>query len=202
MNPHFIFNSMNSIQSYISGNDNFTAMTYLSKFAQLMRGILDHSRKSMISLEEETTVLNLYIELERLRFKHKFDYKLNIDPILNPETTYIPPMLVQPFVENAIKHGLKRLDSGGLLKIDFTKKNSLIKCTIEDNGIGRDLASAMKKGSDKNHQSLGMQVTRERIDAFKIEKNVQCDLQIVDLKNKEDEPEGTRVYVLFPFEEE
>jgi LytS/YehU family sensor histidine kinase len=176
MNPHFIFNSMNSIQSYISGNDNFTAMAYLSKFAQLMRGILENSREAMISLEEEINTLVLYIELEQLRFKNKFDYKLEFGPEIYPETTYIPPMLVQPFVENAIKHGLRNKDGKGLLKIGFRKRNRLIECIIEDNGIGREQAKAMYNERNKNHQSLGMQVTHDRIDAFKKDKNANSNL--------------------------
>ncbi len=202
MNPHFIFNSMNSIQSYISGNDNFTAMTYLSKFAQLMRGILENSREAMISLEEEINTLILYIELEQLRFKNKFDYKLEFDPEIYPETTYIPPMLVQPFVENAIKHGLRNKDGNGLLKIGFKKRDRLIECTIEDNGIGRELAKTMNEMRNKDHQSLGMQVTHERIDAFKKDKNANSNLKIIDLKNKEGKASGTLVNVLFPYEEE
>jgi len=202
MNPHFIFNSMNSIQSYISGNDNFTAMTYLSKFAQLMRGILENSRQVMISLEDEINTLNLYVELEQLRFKNKFEFKLQVDPTLYPETTYIPPMLVQPFAENAIKHGLKNINGNGLLDIRFAKKDGLIKCIIKDNGIGRESASTMNENRSKDHQSLGMQVTKERIDAFKHEKNSNSNLEIIDLKNNEGKASGTKVNVLFPYEEE
>lgn len=202
MNPHFIFNSMNSIQSYISGNDNFTAMTYLSKFAQLMRGILENSRQVMISFEEEITTLNLYIELEQLRFKNKFEFKLTIEPELHPDITYIPPMLVQPFAENAIKHGLKNKDGNGLLQINFTKKDRLIECVIEDNGIGREQANALNKNKSKDHQSLGMQVTRERLEGLKRDKNVKSELSIIDLTNDEGKAAGTRVIVTFPFEEE
>jgi tetratricopeptide (TPR) repeat protein len=202
MNPHFIFNSMNSIQSYISGNDNFTAMTYLSKFAQLMRGILENSRQVMISLQDEINTLNLYVELEQLRFKSKFIFTLHIEPDLYPETTFIPPMLVQPFAENAIKHGLKNIDGNGLLQIAFSRKDSLIQCTIEDNGIGREMAGILNENKSKNHQSLGMQVTKERIDAFKKDKSTKSMLEIVDLKNEDGKALGTKVLVMFPFEEE
>ncbi|MCD4731387.1 MAG: hypothetical protein K8R74_12350, partial [Bacteroidales bacterium] len=133
---------------------------------------------------------------------NKFDFRLKIDPELYPETTYIPPMLVQPFVENAIKHGLKNKDGDGLLKIGFTKKDRLIECVIEDNGIGREQANAMNKDRNKDHQSLGMQVTHERIDAFKKEKNTDSDLNIIDLKSKDGKGSGTKVNVLFPYEEE
>jgi len=202
MNPHFIFNSMNSIQSYISGNDNFTAMTYLSKFAQLMRGILENSRQVVITLQDEINTLNLYVELEQLRFKNKFKFKLYVDPALYPETTYIPPMLVQPFAENAIKHGLKNIDDNGLLNIGFSKKDGLIECVIEDNGIGREQANAINKNRNKDHQSLGMQVTRERLAALSTEKRTNSSFEITDLKNKKGESEGTRVIIKMPFENE
>ncbi len=136
MNPHFIFNSMNSIQSYISGNDSFTAMTYLSKFAQLMRFILENSRKSMVSLEDEISTLTLYMELEKIRFKDKFEFDLKVDPKIIKDSVFVPPMLIQPFVENAIKHGFKNIESKGLLTVDFQLEIGSMKCTITDDGIG------------------------------------------------------------------
>ena len=202
MNPHFIFNSMNSIQSYISGNDNFTAMTYLSKFAQLMRGILENSRQVMITLQDEINTLNLYVELEQLRFRNKFEFKLHVDPDLFPETTFIPPMLVQPFAENAIKHGLKNNGDNGLLNIGFSKKDGLIECVIQDNGIGREKANALNENYNKDHQSLGMQVTRERLTALSTEKRTNSSFEITDLKNRNGESEGTRVIIKMPFENE
>jgi tetratricopeptide (TPR) repeat protein len=202
MNPHFIFNSMNSIQSYISGNDNNTAMSYLSKFARLMRGILENSRKSMIPLEDEVETLNLYIELERLRFKNKFEFKMELDQGLDQEGMYVPPMLIQPFVENAIKHGLVNKGGDGLLKLSFTKEDKLIRCIVEDNGIGRDQAGLSKNKQSSGHRSLGMQVTRERMDAIKKELNIDCDFKIIDLKDENGQACGTRVEILIPFEEE
>lgn len=202
MNPHFIFNSMNSIQSYISGNDNNTAMSYLSKFARLMRGILEHSRQSMISLQDELETLSLYIELEQLRFKDKYNYVLEIDPQIDREMIFVPPMLIQPFVENAIKHGLVNKNGKGLLKIALSKENKLIRCVVEDNGIGRIKADAGKSQGDKPHRSLGMQVTRERMEALKAELDVDCDFIITDLKDENGEPLGTRVDILIPYEAE
>jgi len=128
---------MNSIQSFISGNDSFTAMTYLSKFAQLMRFILENSRKSFIALSDEINTLELYIELERIRFNKEFNFEISVDPEIPVDAVYIPPMLIQPFVENAIKHGLRDSVSEGLLEIIFTKKSNLITCLVRDNGIGR-----------------------------------------------------------------
>ncbi|MBE0648475.1 MAG: DUF2225 domain-containing protein [Bacteroidales bacterium] len=200
MNPHFIFNSMNSIQSYISGNDNKTAMSYLSKFARLMRGILEHSRQSMIPLGEEVETLNLYIELERLRFKNKFEYTQELDSQLDLEGLYVPPMLIQPFVENAIKHGLVNKGGDGFLKLSFKKEDKVIRCIVEDNGIGRDQAALLKTMQSKGHRSLGMQVTRERIEALNKEMNTHCDFTILDMKDDKGKACGTRVEILIPFE--
>jgi tetratricopeptide (TPR) repeat protein len=202
MNPHFIFNSMNSIQSYISGNDSFTAMTYLSKFAQLMRNILENSRKSFIVLSDEINTLELYIELERTRFKQKFDYQITIEPGLPVETAYIPPMLIQPFVENSIKHGLRNRTDKGLLEIEFRQNNQFIICIVTDNGVGRKNAMELDTGKDKSHQSLGMQVTRERLESLSKEKKIDLKFKITDLKDKKGKAEGTEVLVQIPYEME
>ncbi|MCF8403928.1 MAG: tetratricopeptide repeat protein [Bacteroidales bacterium] len=202
MNPHFIFNSMNSIQSYISDNDSFTAMTYLSKFAQLMRYILENSRKSLISLEDEINTLQLYIELEKIRFKQTFDFKLEVDNGLHPASTYIPPMLIQPLVENAIKHGLRNKGSLGLLELGFTRKNGVLSCTVRDNGIGRKMAGEINRDRDKNHKSVGMQVTLERLEALSEKYRQKAGMEIQDLITNEGEASGTLVKINIPYETE
>ena len=200
MNPHFIFNSLNSIQSYISGNDALTAMTYLSKFAKLMRYILENSREKMISLEDEVNTLQLYIELERIRFKQKFDFSIKIDPKLQPETTYIPPMLIQPFVENSIKHGLRNIKEQGHLQLNFKLNHEVIFCSINDNGIGRVQAQKIDKNKKGKHKSLGMHLTKERIEALNSESKSDIKVEIIDLKNEKGEPAGTEVQITLPFE--
>lgn len=200
MNPHFIFNSMNSIQSFISGNDSFTAMTYLSKFAQLMRNILENSRKSLITLLDESNTLELYMELEQTRFNKKFEFIIDIDPELSPEEVYIPPMLIQPFVENAIKHGLRNKEGLGLLEVEFRTNYNLLNCIIRDNGIGREKAEALKKESSKSHRSQGMEVTRERLSAISRSKNINVNFEITDLKKENGTAAGTQVVVNLPFE--
>jgi len=201
MNPHFIFNSMNSIQSYISGNDNFTAMTYLSKFAQLMRRILENSRNKMIPLEDEIATLRLYTELEGLRFKDKFKTRFDIDPGLELDATYVPPMLIQPFVENAIKHGFKTREKDGLLKVSIEESADHLLCIVEDNGAGRGNIEGDGK-NDSEHRSLGLQVTRERMLALQRELGFHCDFRIMDLKDENWEASGTRVEIMIPFEKE
>jgi len=200
MNPHFIFNSMNSIQSFISGNDSFTAMTYLSKFAQLMRNILEISRKPLVALSEEISTLELYIELERIRFNKNFNFEIVIDPEIPAEAVYIPPMLLQPFAENAIKHGLRDKVSKGLLEIEFTKNGNLISCMVRDNGIGRKKAMAKKNEKGKTYTSLGMEVTQERLSSLSHGKNVSCNFEISDLKNENGDAAGTQVIINIPYE--
>lgn len=202
MNPHFIFNSLNSIQSYISGNDSFTAMTYLSKFARLMRFILDNSRKSMILFSDEINTLELYMELERIRFNEKFDIQIKVSDQIFPEMIYVPPMLLQPFVENAIRHGLRHKEEKGTLEVEFKKKNGILECTVKDNGIGRKKAAEFNKDRNSEHQSLGMTVTQERLQSLKKDKNIQVRMEISDLKNNTGEGTGTLVTVFIPFEEE
>jgi len=191
---------MNSIQSFISGNDSFTAMTYLSKFAQLMRFILENSRKSFIALSDEINTLELYIELERIRFNKEFNFEISVDPEIPVDAVYIPPMLIQPFVENAIKHGLRDSVSEGLLEIIFTKKSNLITCLVRDNGIGRERAQINKSETGKTHVSLGMQVTQERLISLSQGTSVSYNFEISDLENKNREATGTQVIINLPGE--
>ena len=200
INPHFIFNALNSIQSYISANDGLQAMTYLAKFSQLMRNILENSRKSMIILEEEIDTITLYMELEAMRFNKNFDFKVSVHPDLIPAQTHIPPMLIQPFVENSIKHGFRNLDKHGHLRIAFEKNNGTITCVVNDNGIGREQAMKNNPARDRKHVSLGMQVTSERLSAIGKARKVDAGFIIDDLKTTDGKNEGTRVTMQLPYE--
>lgn len=202
INPHFMFNALNSVQSYISGNDNLKAMSFLAKFSQLMRSILENSRKSMVSLEEEINTLTLYMELEAMRFKNTFDFQIRVDKKLRPSKTFIPPMLVQPFVENAVKHAFRDLDKKGKLTIDFNRENGTVHCVVEDNGVGRAKSLNQKRGAGKQHVSLGMQVTRERLETLKSEKKSPAGFEVTDLKSAEGKASGTRVNITMPYETE
>lgn len=198
MNPHFIFNSLNSIQSFISERDTIDAERYLSKFAKLMRLILDNSRQSYILLEDEINTLNLYLELEQLRFDKRFDFEININNI-DDEFTLVPPMLAQPYVENAILHGLAS-KTGGLITIDYKQIGNKIICSIDDNGIGRKESEKLKKNQIHKKSSLGIKVTQERIDLLSEERKLDLKIEITD-KYDNEEALGTKVIIEMPFTE-
>lgn len=204
MNPHFIFNSLNSIQSYITSNDQFHAETYLSKFAKLMRSILENSRHAFISLEQDLATLKIYIELEHLRFEGQFVYHIEVDETIDIENTYLPPMLLQPYIENAIVHGLVgHSNNQGQLKINFQQlNNETIKCIIEDNGIGREKARDLKNRSVKPYKSLGIQVTKERMEILSEINKVNFEEKYIDLKDQNHKAIGTRVELYIPFEKD
>lgn len=164
MNPHFIFNALASIQSLISKQDHKTARYYLAKFGKLMRAILENSRSEKISLAEETELLENYLALERFSRGNSFDYNINIADNCAPEDMEIPPMLLQPFVENAIIHGVTNSDKRGMIKLHFSQPNGQLRSEIEDNGIGRERAAQIKNSFDKTHKSVSLEVTRERLE--------------------------------------
>lgn len=197
MNPHFIFNALNSIQSYVVSNEVIKANDYLSKFANLIRSFLDSSRSKYISVSEEIKLLSLYAEMEKLRFDNKFDFQINVDPNIN-QLIEIPTMILQPFVENAINHGLRYKKSKGYLHIDFNQTEHELICTIKDNGIGRQKASEIKAKSKKGYQSQGMEITRERLETYNKLNNSRVKFLIQDLFAAEEEEVGTLIVVKFP----
>jgi ligand-binding sensor domain-containing protein len=196
MDPHFIFNSLNSIQHFITRNDKDSARGYLSKFAKLMRLILNSSREETVSLAEEVDTLKLYIDLERLRFDYKFDYEINIDDALDPDEVEVPTMLLQPYIENAIIHGLKnKTDGQGLLKMNISLVGEEgVKVIIEDNGIGRKKAAEIRSQKLDKYKSLGMQVTQDRLKLWSSSQE-EPTVSITDLFDNNNQPVGTRVEV-------
>jgi ligand-binding sensor domain-containing protein len=199
MNPHFIFNALNTIQRFIVENDKKKAYNYLEKFGALIRNTLENSRKKFITISDERQMLGLYLELESKRFEDQFEYEINVDPTLS-QAHSIPPMLIQPYVENSIRHGLIPKKSKGKVSINITVKDEQLMCTIEDNGIGREAALALKKSDDK-HQSLGMKLTENRISLLKEEEKSDFSVNIIDLKNEEGEATGTRVEIVLPLKQ-
>jgi LytS/YehU family sensor histidine kinase len=200
MNPHFIFNCLNSINRFIIVNDNEAASEYLTKFAKLIRQVLENSRGEKISLATEIETLKLYIEMESLRFLDKFQYTLEIDPRLRVERYVVHPMLIQPYVENAIWHGLMHRRTKGLLSISFCLAENGLKVVIRDNGVGREKAKQIKESQLVPKKSYGMKVTAERMALLSKNLNVPVSVTVEDLHNEQHVAEGTEVILLLPLE--
>ena len=194
MNPHFMFNSLNSINNFILKNDPENASGYLTKFSRLMRLILDNSRSEWILLENELKALELYIQLEVVRFDEVFEYELILDPSVDIATTYVPPMIIQPYVENAIWHGLlHRHAPGGKLVIRIWRENEVLHINVEDNGVGRREAALRKSKSATKQKSHGLKITAERIDIVNRIYNVDAKIKIDDLTGYNGTATGTKV---------
>jgi streptogramin lyase len=199
MNPHFIFNALNSIQNFINKNDEESANVYLSKFAALMRLILDNTKKGTIPLSDELKLLDIYLSLEKLRFKAKFDYTITVDSSISTEMQLIPSMLIQPYVENAVNHGLMHKEGKGLVDIRLAMRNDNIHCVIEDNGIGREKAMELKS-KKQAHQSAGISITKDRLDILNLTPKGEMSVEITDLYDDSGEAAGTRVEIVIPGE--
>jgi ligand-binding sensor domain-containing protein len=197
MNPHFIFNSLNSIQHFIIQNDEVQANNYLTNFSGLIRRILDNSKKNLIPLNEEISTLTLYLSMEKLRFENEFEYQIIKDKNLDFFETMIPPMLLQPFVENAIWHGLMPLKSKGSLIVSFLAMGDYFQCRIEDNGIGREKSSLVKNKKDP-HTSLGIQNIKERIDLLNKLNKKKIILTFTDIRKPDGSTGGTCVELVLP----
>ncbi len=199
MNPHFVFNSLNSIQHYILNSNSTEAAKYLNKFAKLIRIILNNSEKPMVTVNEDIESLKLYLELEQMRFDGKFDYIVNIDKSIDGDYDEIPPMLMQPYIENAILHGLNPKVDKGCLKIDIFTKNNYIICRITDDGIGRTAAGEIKRTQPgQQYKSLGMKITSERVRILNNINNSNMSVEISDLNNDKQESIGTMVEIYIP----
>lgn len=194
MNPHFIFNALNSVNSFIATNDERTANKYLSDFSTLMRAVLENSEEDFIPLEKEIELLELYTKLEHFRFQDKFDYSIEVDPKIKIDEFQIPPMLLQPYIENAVWHGLRYKEEKGWLQIDISYINrNEIAITISDNGIGRERSKALKTQNQKKHNSKGLSNIQKRVVILNDMYKDKVDVQIEDI-NKGEET-GTKVVV-------
>ena len=201
MNPHFIFNALNSIQSLISQKDEKTARYQLAKFSKLMRSILENSRSQLITLEDEIQTLQNYLAIEKSSRGNTFDFEVTTLLEMDTEELMIPPMMLQPFVENAIIHGVAHLKEKGKIDIHFLQKNKLLECSIEDNGIGRAAAKEIKSQIEHQHKSAALEVTQERLDILNKDLRGLKSLEIIDLKNESGNSAGTKVIVRLPVEE-
>jgi len=200
MNPHFLFNALNSIQQMILANEEMVATRYLSKFSKLLRTILVHSDKEFVTLKEELEILNLYIDLESIRFKESFNYSIECDDEIDTDEIKLPTLLIQPFVENAIWHGLMHKEGERFLQVKFSEQDDCIHCVIEDNGIGRERSREAKlaTGQGKKHTSKGIEVSLERLKAMSNGNGCEGSLQIFDLKDDNGNATGTCVKIVFP----
>lgn len=200
MNPHVIFNTLNSIQQYIIAHDADKAVSYLTSFSRLMRRILNNSNERYISLSDELDAVNLYLELESMRLGNKFAYEIIVDPEISSADIEIAPLIIQPFVENAIIHGLVPKKEDCFLKIMISKiAEDKLLCIIEDNGVGRRYSEKMKERIGKGHKSYGMSITRRRLEMLSKISNDDFSVEILDLYDNNNESKGTRVNIVIGF---
>lgn len=197
MNPHFIFNSLNSVNNFISKNDERSANKYLADFSKLMRTVLKNSDQDFVSLDTEIDTLRIYLDLEHFRFGDKFDYTLEVDDAIEPEHVQIPPMLIQPYIENAVWHGLRYKENKGLLQVRFFIEDEKLFCTVRDNGIGRKKSAELKTSHQKTQQSTGIKNTKERIELLNKMHGTRLQIQISDIE-EQGRARGTMVKISLP----
>lgn len=195
MNPHFIFNSISNIHSLIIANENKDAAKYLSKFSKLLRLMLENSREQFVEIEHEILALENYMELQQMRFKDQFDFNFNVHKDIETDTIKIPPMVIQPFIENAIEHGIRNIGYKGFIKIDlaFAEYPNTLICIIEDNGVGLSKSSGNK--NPQKGKSLSTQITNERLEILAKRYHSKAELKVIE-KDKES---GTIVKILIPY---
>jgi len=198
INPHFMFNSLNSIKDFILQANTEKAAEYLSDFAHLIRRILQHSREKVISLKDELETLVLYVDLEQLRFENAFEFNCIVDDDIDLEDVQIPPMLLQPYIENAIWHGLMHKKEKGNLTLKFSRKDDSISCVIDDDGIGRDRARELKSLSAVRYKSMGMGITKDRIEILNRMSSLGISVIVEDKVDSEGNANGTRVTLSIP----
>ena len=190
MNPHFIFNSLNSIRDFISKNNRVKANEYLQKFAKLTRSILESSEKKWISLEDDLELMELYIQLESLRLQNKLTYGIEIDPEIDKTNTLVPPLILQPFIENSIWHGIAAKEGSGHINIEIKKEGDIIVCVVDDDGVGRTKSI----NSRNENRSMGVKITSNRLEIINQLKKSKGSIEMFD------KPEGLRVELKIPLE--
>jgi tetratricopeptide (TPR) repeat protein len=198
MNPHFIFNSLNSINRFILQNNRVQASEYLTKFSRLVRLILQNSQSALISLDSELESLELYLELEALRFDYRFAYKISIARDLDVSALKVPPLIIQPYAENAIWHGLMQKEEKGQLDIELSQEGGHLVIKIGDNGIGRKQSAALSTKSATLHKSMGLRITADRIAIMQNSNGMDSPVKIIDMVNPDGSAAGTEVIIKIP----
>jgi len=198
MNPHFIFNSLNSINRFILQNNKAQASEYLTKFSKLVRMILQNSQAAIITLESELESLELYLSLEALRFNYHFDYKISVSKNLDISALQVPPLILQPYVENAIWHGLMHKEEKGQLDVEVSEEKDHLYFKITDNGVGREKAAALASKSATKHKSMGLRITAHRIAMLHSSQTLMSPVTINDLVDAEGNGAGTEVTIKTP----
>jgi len=193
MNPHFIFNCLNSINRFILKNETEAASNYLTKFSRLIRMVLTYSKQTSISLEDELEMLRLYLDMERLRFKDAFDYNISFTNSIDAGNVFVPPLLLQPFAENAIWHGLMHKEGHGHLEIELNIDEKILTCTISDDGVGMSKAAEIKTKSAEKQKSMGLQITSQRLALLNKANGDAALFNLEDIIDNEGKPAGTRV---------
>lgn len=200
MNPHFVFNSLNSIQHYILNSKGDEAVKYLNKFAKLIRTILNNSEKPLVTINEDIEALRLYLELQKMRFDNKFDYSIQLHDSIDGDYDEIPPMLIQPYLENAILHGINPKQGNGHISIIIKVVNQFIKISIIDDGIGREKSKTIQSLQPAaRHKSLGMKITKDRVRILNSLHQSTLNVNIIDLYNEKNEAIGTQVDLFIPY---
>lgn len=199
MNPHFVFNCLAAISSFIMQNDKEDAIKYLAKFSKLMRLTLDFSKESLITIDKEIEALTNYLELEQLRFYKKFDFEILKDPLIEDDTA-LPSLLLQPYVENAVIHGVIPKAGRGFIKITFRQIEEFLVCEIEDNGVGIETSRKLKENSVNIHKSMALEISKKRLETLEELINKKIHLTIEEIKTKENGSEGTKVTLELPLE--
>jgi hypothetical protein len=198
LNPHFTFNSLNAIHHFVLSNNREDSSRYLVKFSTLMRGVIEFSRKEYITIEEEIATLQLYVELEKLRFPGKFSFLATIEEKIDKNETLIIPFLIQPLVENAIRHGVTQRDTPGQIELEITEVAEFLKVSVTDNGIGRAEAHRRKQKSQQNSAGLGGSILKQRIKNYNAINRQKISINVVDLFSEDGSSSGTKVIVLLP----
>jgi LytS/YehU family sensor histidine kinase len=195
MNPHFIFNCMNSIKSLIQQHEEEKSVIYLTTFSKLIRNLFNSADKKEISLYDEIETCKLYLQLEAMRFDTKFSFAVNVDGNIDLKSVQVPALIIQPFIENAIWHGIVPRNSSGQVSLNVLRKDGNVEIVIDDDGIGREASQQNKSVSGFAHQSKGVNLTQSRLELNNLLQQRQASLQIIDKKDSNGNPSGTTVYL-------